>query len=272
MIGSKLVQTLVESGYTVIGIDIKSYSGFDGNYSYYSADLGDIETLRIIFKNNQIDKVIHLAALAHIDGVHDLSWETYYHVNVECSGNIFTVAKENDLPVLFISTVDVLGFQKEMIDGNTECHPVTVYGKSKLMAEQMLKKICKIYDVYRFSPVYTNENKRDIQKRYYLNAPVWAYQIGKGSEYEVLNIDKAVEAMASWCTIDPNCTIKIIKDNERLRTVEAIKKEKISGKAKHVIYFPRWIVVAVYFVLLWLTGKNKFTYLLFKAVNPYRCR
>lgn len=268
MIGSKLVDGLLNAGYTVVGVDRREATGSEG-YRYCKADLADKEQLAEIVTTNNVDRIIHLAALAHTAGEEDLSWERYKHVNVDCAKNVFDVAENR--PVLYISTVDVFGFYdgKHLVNGNTELHPVSLYGKSKAMAEEECKKL-KHYSIFRFSPVYTDEIKRDIQKRYYLKYPNIAYQIGKGTEYEILNIRNAVEEMIGWCKEEPKNNVKIIKDKDRMFTPDYIKAEKAEGRAKIVIRLPQWMVNCGYAVLKRIFGKNEKTYLLNKAVHPLR--
>ena len=274
MIGSKLVEGLLRAGYDVVGIDRRADEPDAANerpaaYRYIVADLADKEQLKTIVDENQVDRIIHLAALAHTAGEADLSWERYKHVNVECSKNVFEAA--GDRPVLFISTVDVIGFYdgKKPVNNSTELRPVSLYGKSKVMAEDECKKL-KCYSIYQLSPVYTDEIKRDIQKRYYLKYPNVAYQIGKGSEYEILNVRNAVAEMISWCQAQPMNEVRIIKDAVRMKTPDYIKTEKAEGRAKLVIRLPLWMVRCGYAVLTGILGENEKTYLLNKAVHPLR--
>ncbi|MEE1042308.1 MAG: NAD(P)-dependent oxidoreductase [Lachnospiraceae bacterium] len=167
MIGSHLVTALLAEGYEVVGVDRAGEDSRSKMLSFFKADLADREGLCRIMDENGVDRVIHLAALAHTDGEPDLSWERYYHINVECAKNVFEAA--GDRPVLFISTIDVYGFfdGKKPVTGKTRIHPVSNYAKSKALAEKECRKLSH-YSIYRLSPVYTDEVKRDIQKRYYL--------------------------------------------------------------------------------------------------------
>lgn len=263
MIGSHLTAALKEKAFEVVGVDVKPMD------EIIQCDLGDKEAFDRVVKENQVDRIIHLAALAHAVSGKKYTKEMYEHLNVECANNVFEVAAENKFPVLFISTVDVFGFQKGIVNAQTECHPVTIYGKTKYRAEQLLKNSGAKYTIFRFSPVYTKEVKRDIQKRIYLKYPKWTYQIGKNTQYEVLNIEKAITEMVEWCNKEPQNEIRIIKDGELLNTVDYIKAEKELGNAKHIIHLPRWLVVFGYGILR-ITGKNKYTFLINKAVNPLR--
>ncbi len=269
MIGSRLVSGLLEAGYTVVGVDRAGDNSREANRVHIVADLSDKERMAAIAADEHVDRVIHLAALAHTKGEDDLSWQRYYHVNVECAQNVFAAA--GDRPVLFISTVDVYGFYdgKAPVSGSTEVHPVSNYGKSKAMAEEACRKLPH-WDIFRFSPVYTAEVRRDIQKRYYLKYPDLAYRVGKGTGFEVLAVERAVAAMVAWCGREPAGTVTVLKDEKLLWTPDAIREEKAAGRAKHVLWLPRWMVSCGYGVLKTLLGKNDKTYLLNKAVHPLR--
>ena len=271
MIGSQLVNALLEAGYTVIGIDRTEGTRCEAKFRHYKADLSDWDALKEIVEAEHVDRIIHLAALAHTVNQPDLSWETYYHVNVECSKNVFVAAGER--PVLFISTVDVFGFYdgKEPVDSNTKIRPVSNYGISKAMAEDECRRL-NHFSVFRFSPIYTDTIKRDIQKRYYLKYPHIAYQIGKGSEFEILNINKAVYEMVTWCSTVPQNDVRIIKDDKNMWTPDFIRFEQQEGRAKIVLKFPRWLVNFGYIILTKLLGKNEKTYLLNKAVHPLQSK
>ena len=198
MIGSYVVKGLIEKGHTVIGVDrIKPKEELDGLTSVV-LDLGSKDDVNNVFEASKIDRCIHLAALAHTAGMKNLTWETYHHINVECAENVFEACEKHNVPVLFISTVDAIGMVKGLITPDVELNPISNYGKSKAIAEGRLKEICSVWNIYRFSPVYTPDVKRDIEKRYYLKYPNWAYRIGKGEKFEVLNVTGAVAAMVDW--------------------------------------------------------------------------
>lgn len=262
MIGSHLVNGLKAAGHEVIGVDRR-----ESVTASVVVDLSDKRKLKDTITEYNVDRIIHLAALAHAADGKEFTWEDYKHLNVDCAKNVFEAA--GDRPVLFISTVDVLGFTKGIVNAKTPMKPVSNYGRSKMMAEQIVSKL-KHFDIFRFSPVYTDMVKRDIQKRYYLKYPNIAYKIGKGTEYEILNIKGAVQAMVDWCSEEPKNTVRIIKDEKRMWTPDYIRAEKKEGRAKVVILVPQWMANLGYIVLKGVTGENKYTYLLNKAVHPLR--
>ncbi len=270
MIGSYVVKGLIEKGHTVIGVDrVKPKEELEG-LTPVGLNLASKDELMKLFDEHKIDRAIHLAALAHTAGMKNLTWDTYYRINVECAENMFEACAKNNVPVLFISTVDAIGMVKGIIKPNTELNPISNYGKSKALAEGRLKDICKVWNIYRFSPVYTPDVKRDIEKRYYLEYPNWAYKIGKGGQFEVLNVTGAVAAMVEWVDKKVDNTIHVIKDPELLDINDLIKAEKAEGRAKHVLWFPKWMVQCGYYVIKLVFGKSNKTYLVFKALWPFR--
>ena len=286
MIGGYVVNGLIEKGHTVIGVDRKKNDNLNDNVNrlvqefkgskvqdcleQVVLDLSDKEAINKLFDEHQIDRCIHLAALAHTKGVADTSWEAFKKVNVYCAENLFEACAKHNVPVLFISTVDAIGMVKGLITPETKLNPISNYGKSKALAEDRLKEICKVWTIYRFSPVYTEDVKRDIQKRYYLKYPDWAYLIGGGQKFEVLNVRKAVTSMVDWVDKKVDNTIHIIKDEELLDSAKIIAEERAEGRAKYVLKFPRWMVVCGYYVIKLIFGKSNKTYLVFKALWPFR--
>ena len=270
MIGGYVVKGLIDKGHTVIGVDrVKPKVEYKGLTSVV-LDLSSKDNVMKVFRENKIDRCIHLAALAHTVGVKDTSWEAFKKVNVDCAENVFEACAKNNVPVLFISTVDAIGMVKGLIKPDTEVNPISNYGKSKALAESRLKEICKMWNIYRFSPVYTADIKRDIEKRYYLKYPSWAYKIGSGEQFEVLDITGAVASMVDWVDKKVDNTIHIIKDPELLDINKLIAAEKAEGRAKHVLCFPRWMVVCGYYAIKLVFGKSNKTYLVFKALWPFR--
>lgn len=270
MIGGYVVKGLIDKGHSVLGVDMRTSLWENPHFNQSVLDLSSKEGVNQLFAHKKIDRCIHLAALAHTKGVADTSWEAFKRVNVDCAENLFEVCAKHNVPLLFISTVDAIGMVKGLITPETELNPISNYGKSKAMAEGRLKEICSQWNIYRFSPVYTEDVKRDIQKRYYLKYPDWAYLIGGGQQFEVLNVKGAVASMVEWVDKPVDNTIHIIKDEELLDSAKVIAEEKAEGRAKHVLRIPRWMVVCGYHCMMFVFGKSNKTYLVFKALWPFR--
>lgn len=270
MIGSYVVKELIAKGHTIVGLDRRESDWKHENFIQVALDLADKKALNDVLENENVDRCIHLAALAHFAGENDLSFERFKFVNVTCAENVFEACADHSVPVLFISTVDAIGMVKGRITPETELNPISNYGKSKAMAEGRLREICRKWNIYRFSPVYTKTQKRDIEKRYYLKYPNLAYKIGSGEKFEVLEMSGAVKSMVDWVDKKVDNSIHIIKDAELLDVNTLIQREKAEGRAKYVLWLPRWMVVCGFYCVRLLFGRSNITYLVFKALWPFR--
>lgn len=79
---------------------------------------------------------------------------------------------------------------------------------------------------------------------------------------------KAVASMVEW--VDRPVDNHIIKDEVLLDSAKVIAEEKAEGRAKHVLRIPRFLVVMGYYYLILVFGKSNKTYLVFKALWPFR--
>ena len=68
MIGSRLTEGLLDAGYRVIGIDRAGNEIHEHNHRHYVVDLADRAAISYVVAENQVDRIIHLAALAHKTG------------------------------------------------------------------------------------------------------------------------------------------------------------------------------------------------------------
>ncbi len=90
---------------------------------------------------SDIDVVIHPAAIVH-KKESLFSEEQYFQVNTALTQALATQAKKAGVSqFIFVSTMAVYGKQEGAIHANTEIKPVTLYGKSKLAAEEALKAL-----------------------------------------------------------------------------------------------------------------------------------
>lgn len=148
MIGSHLLDALLQKNYTVVGIDNLSFGLLKNiehnlshpNFRFYNVDICDFDTLKILGKD--IDIIIHLAAYKKISEK-EKSMPTF-SINGEGTENVFEVARMWGCKVLFASTSDVYGMSPDLPlreDGDLLIGPSMIkrwsYAVSKLYGEQM---------------------------------------------------------------------------------------------------------------------------------------
>ncbi len=156
MIGSHLVDDLLNKDYYVVGIDNLSFGKIDNisvnfnnpRFKFYHVDVLDFDTLKILCKD--IDIIVHLAAVKKISES-DSSMKTLL-VNGKGSEHVFEAAKMWGCKVIFASTSDVYGMSNELPhseDSDLLLGPSMIkrwsYAVSKLYNEQMAFSYYKDY-------------------------------------------------------------------------------------------------------------------------------
>lgn len=93
------------------------------------------------FDFSKYDVVFHVAGIAHMKETNN-NRDLYYKVNRDLTYDVALMAKENGVKqFIFLSSMSVYGVEKGLIDINTPTQPKGAYGKSKLEAEEMIKKL-----------------------------------------------------------------------------------------------------------------------------------
>lgn len=180
-IGSTLVERLLKENNKVVIIDNfcdyydrkikeKNISSFinNKNIKLYRSDIRDIEDVKKVFKENSIDCVIHLAAMA---GVRNSIETPILYQEVNCLGtqNILEEMKNNNIKqLIFASSSSVYGnckkvpFKENMI----EDFPISPYAATKKSGEMMIHVYHKLYDInaiaLRFFTVYGPKQRPDL--------------------------------------------------------------------------------------------------------------
>jgi nucleoside-diphosphate-sugar epimerase len=151
-IGAVLVPLFREAGHEVVGLDIGWYDGCDfGPYTLgYESRTGDIRDLRAEDVAG-FDAVVNLAAISN-DPVGHLNPEATYSVNAHGAAHLARVAKEAGvLRYVFSSSCSLYGAAGDApVTEESAFNPVTPYGESKVMAEQLISPLADD----DFSPTY----------------------------------------------------------------------------------------------------------------------
>lgn len=150
-IGSFMVSVLLERGYTPVVLDNLTRGNKDAvpeNVPFYEGDIGDIEILKKIKDEHQIEGVIHFAGFISMK-------ESMENPRIYFEDNTFQTLKllQNmvDLQlnnIIFSSTAGVYGNPERVPIGEEDKKtPTNPYGESKLMVESILKWYQKIHGI-----------------------------------------------------------------------------------------------------------------------------
>lgn len=147
-IGSHVNKKLYRSGYSTIVIDDLS-RGYRRNARYgefFQGNIGIPEDLETLFNSHRIDGIMHFAA--HLDvGESVINPYLYYRNNVCNTLNLLHFAVRNDVKAfIFSSSAAIFGLPRQSsIDENHPRNPINPYGRTKLMAESILKDFDRAY-------------------------------------------------------------------------------------------------------------------------------
>lgn len=146
-IGSHLVKYLVSEGYTVSVIDnlfrgrISNLDRVQDKVHFVKLDILNYEDLRNNLQN--VDGIFHQAALTSVPESYQKEDE-YKKVNITGTENIFKIAKEFKIKVVFASSSSIYGdINKIPITEDFEREPINPYGFTKLEDEYLAEKYSK---------------------------------------------------------------------------------------------------------------------------------
>ena len=144
-IGSNIVKQLLKQNHTPIVIDNLCRGKIERVSSpeieFHKVDIRNFDQLKKILKNS--DGIFHQAALTDVQESFTKQ-EEYNDVNVKGTENIFKIAKEFNLKVVYASSSSVYGNPKKIpITENSKRDPINPYGKTKLDDEFIAENYSK---------------------------------------------------------------------------------------------------------------------------------
>ena len=139
LLGSNFSRYLLSKGYIVIGIDnffggYKDFLPTNENFKFYELNL-ETSDLNEIFNNHNIDCVFHFAAYAD-EGLSPFIRKFNYTNNVISSVNLINHCIQQDIKIVFTSSMAVYGNQIPPFNENMVPSPIDPYGIAKFSIEQ----------------------------------------------------------------------------------------------------------------------------------------
>lgn len=152
-IGSHTVVELLEAGEDIVIVDNFCNSSPDvldkirkitnKDFKFYEVDLLDEENLEKVFQENDIESVIHFAALKAV-GESVAKPLDYYHNNITGTVTLLKLMQKYGCKkIVFSSSATVYGNPASLpIKENFPLSTTNPYGSTKLMMEQILQDVC----------------------------------------------------------------------------------------------------------------------------------
>lgn len=143
-VGSYLVKKLINEDHDVIVIDnlyrgnLKNLKEVSDKIQFQKIDIRDLDSMKNIIKNT--DGVFHEAALTDVQESFTKQDE-YTDVNVKGTENVFRIANEFGIKVVYASSSSVYGNpEKTPITEDSQRAPINPYGYTKLEDEYLAEK------------------------------------------------------------------------------------------------------------------------------------
>ena len=150
-IGSHMAWELLDHGETVLVVDNLS-TGFDwlipGQAQLIIGDIGDADLLDRLFEDGSIDAVIHFAGSIIVP--ESVSDPLKYYRNNTCKAHVLISAcvRHGIENFIFSSTAAVYGNPQAVpVPEDAPLAPISPYGTSKLMTEQILRDVAAAHDL-----------------------------------------------------------------------------------------------------------------------------
>jgi UDP-glucuronate 4-epimerase len=197
-IGSNLVDKLLEEKHQITVVDnfdpyydpkLKENNIFtaldNSDYKLYRCDILNQDELKKIFKDNEFEIIIHLAAKV---GVRNslINPKEYYKTNVEGTLNILEECRNNNInKILFASSSSVYGNNKKVPFSETDNvdYPISPYAATKKAGELICYNYHHLYNMnifcFRFFTVYGRRGRPEMA------IPKFTKMIDNGDEIPV---------------------------------------------------------------------------------------
>jgi len=147
-VGSHLTKYLLNKGHEVTIIDnlsrgkIQDIDSVKEQITFHQVDIRDFSSLRKIVQNS--DGIFHEAALTVVSESYTNKKE-YHDVNVQGTENIFKIAKDFSLKVVYASSSSVYGNTEHIpVKEDFNRKPINPYGETKLQDEFLVEKYSKL--------------------------------------------------------------------------------------------------------------------------------
>ena len=144
-IGSHVVESLLNSGISVVGVDSLTYAGkysnmesFLDSIQFFELDICNTQAIQNIVKKSDVGWIINLAAETHVDNSIK-SCESFIHSNINGVRSLLDVCNQTGCKLLQVSTDEVYGScPGQSFDEESSFAPGNPYSATKTAAEHMI--------------------------------------------------------------------------------------------------------------------------------------
>ena len=184
LLGQKLIEKILREGRAELLATSRGknrYPVTDG-YEYEEMDILDTDQMSKVIGGFKPDAIIHTAAMTNVDTA-QIEKNLSYDLNVTAVQHLLSLCERWDIQLISLSTDFVFDGLKGMYHEHDTVGPVSYYGETKVLGEELLKKSSARWVVVRTILVYgiTHDMSRS-------NIVLWAKSaLEKGLPISVVN-------------------------------------------------------------------------------------
>ena len=153
LLGTKLLKR-ARGMFNVVGSSQRPANNLSaGPFEFRQADIRDATAVSRVLNEVRPHVVVHTAAMTNVDAC-ELQPALASEINVNGTENVVNACKQVDAQLVFISTDYVFSGDTGPYDEEAATEPLSVYGKTKLAAEQLVQHHSDYYCIARTSTLY----------------------------------------------------------------------------------------------------------------------
>lgn len=185
-IGYHVCEMLLKNGHAVLGVDsfdafyppcikrrnvldtFKTAASVERPFQLYETDIREDEKMRAIFRNHQVDAVIHLAARVGVRSSIS-NPEPYFSVNIDGTLNLLECIRDFSVKrLVFASSSSVYGdsYKMPFSEKDFEIRPISPYAVTKKTGEELCYIYHQLHDIstacLRFFTVFGPRQRPDL--------------------------------------------------------------------------------------------------------------
>lgn len=155
LLGQKITEKILNEG----GVNLIATSKGENRYPikegyvYADMDILNPDNVREVIKSYMPDAIIHTAAMTNVDTCEDQK-ELAYQLNVTAVATLIQICEELDIQLVHLSTDFIFDGENGPYTEEAAPNPLSYYGETKLMAEELIKKSKSNWVILRTIIVY----------------------------------------------------------------------------------------------------------------------
>lgn len=155
LLGQKITEKIINEGGVNLVATSKGINRFptEDRYVYAEMDILNAEQVREVIEKYKPDAIIHTAAMTNVDTCENQK-ELAYQLNVVAVQTLISLCETYNIQLVHLSTDFVFDGEDGPYDEISAPNPLSYYGKTKLMAEEVIKNSSAKWAILRTIIVY----------------------------------------------------------------------------------------------------------------------